>query len=168
MRSIKGVPVLLALTVCLALAGPVQAQVETISEVTVIRGGNSGILPPEGYTKIPKDLNAGAFWGGDYIYVCYKRGVGAPITSLCVTKGKSGGTPLPDAKYVRIGVDLNDGAGGDYIWLWYSKDPDCAAVKDIMVEFGKNERPPAGWTWIGVDLNDGAGGEYIWLSYLKN
>ena len=166
MRPTRGVPMLLVLAACLAVVGPARAQDDTISEVTVIRGGSSGILPPAGYTKIPYDLNAGA--GGDYIYVCYKRGVGAPITSLCVTKGKSGGTPLADAKYIRIPVDLNDGAGGDYIWLWTSKDPDCAAVKDIMVQFGRNSRPPAGWTFIGVDLNDNAGGQYIWLSYLKN
>ncbi len=165
MKPPKGAPIVLALAACLVLAGSVQAQEETISEVIVIRGGSSGIQPPAGYVKIAHDLNAGA--GGDYIYVCYKKGVGAPITSLCVTKGKSGGTPANDAKYTRIPVDLNDGAGGEYIWLWTSKDPDCAAIKDIMVQFGKNSRPPAGWTWIGVDLNEDAGGQYIWLSYLK-
>lgn len=156
---------LLALMVWLVQAVPASAQQETITEVTVIRGGSAGIQPPVGYTKIPHDLNAGA--GGDYIYLCYKKGVGAPITSLCVTLGSNGGTPLPDAKYTRIGVDLNDGAGGDYIWLWYTKDPDCAAVQELMIQFGKNSRPPSGYTWIGVDLNRNAGGEYIWLSYLK-
>jgi hypothetical protein len=105
------------------------------------------------------DLNAGA--GGDYIYVCYKRGVGAPITGLCVTLGSGGGTPLPDARYTRIPVDLNDGAGGEYIWLWWTKDPDCAAVKEIIIQFGKNSRPPEGYTWIGVDLNKGAWGGYL-------
>ena len=165
MRAIKGAPALLVMAICLVLASPVLAQNETISEVKIIQGGSSGIQPPAGFTKIPVDLNKGAL--GDYIYVCYRKGVGAPITSLCVTRGKSGGTPLPDAKYIRIPVDLNDGAGGDYIWLWYSKDPDCAAIKDIIVQTGKSTRPPAGYTWIGVDLNDGAGGEYIWLSYLK-
>jgi hypothetical protein len=158
---------LLAVAAAAALVLPslAAAQNENISEVIVIRGGSSGIQPPAGYTRIPHDLNAGA--GGDYIYVCYKRGVGAPITSLCVTLGGNGGTPLPDAKYIRIPVDLNDGAGGEYIWLWWSRDPDCAAITDLMVQFGKNSRPPEGYTWIPVDLNKGAGGEYIWLSYLK-
>jgi hypothetical protein len=165
MRSMKGASILLALASCLVMAGQGRAQ-EYISEVIVIRGGNSGIQPPAGYVKFPYDLNKGA--GGDYIYVCYKKGVGAPITGLCVTLGKSGGTPPADARYTRINVDLNDGAGGDYIWLWTTKDPDCAAVSDIIVQFGKNSRPPAGYTWIPVDLNRHAGGEYIWLSYRKN
>jgi len=157
--------ILSSLPVCCALlflAGVTLAQ-QTITEVTVIRGGSSGIQAPAGYTKIPADLNAGA--GGDYIYVCYKKGVGAPITSLFVTR--NGGAPPADPRYTRINVDLNDGAGGDYIWLWYTRDPDCAVVNDIIVQFGKNSRPPAGYTWIGVDLNDGAWGEYIWLSYRK-
>lgn len=165
MRTTKGAPILLALAACLFLPGQARAQ-EVISEVIVIQGGSSGIQPPAGYVKINADLNAGA--GGDYIYVCYKKGIGAPITGLCVTLGSGGGTPAPDAKYTIIPVDLNDGAGGDYIWLWTTKDPDCAAVKDIIVQFGKNSRPPAGYTWIGVDLNRNAGGQYIWLSFLKN
>lgn len=162
MRLMKAALIVFPLAACLVLAGPGLAQ--NISEVIVIQGGSSGIQPPAGYTKIPHDLNAGA--GGDYIYVCYKRGVGAPITGLCITR--DGGGPAQDAKYTRINVDLNRGAGGDYIWLWTSKDPDCAAINDIIIQFGQNSRPPAGYTWIGVDLNDGAGGEYIWLSYRKN
>jgi hypothetical protein len=162
MKSMKGVSILLVFTACLVVAGTGWTQ-DIISEVIVIRGGSSGIQPPAGYVKINADLNAGA--GGDYIYACYKKGVGAPITSLCVTR--DGGAPLPDAKYTRINVDLNDGAGGDYIYLWYTKDPDCAAIDDIIVQFGKGSRPPAGYTWIPVDLNDGAGGQYIWLSYRK-
>jgi len=163
MRSMKVTPILLAFAACLLVAGPGWAQ-GNISEVTVIRGSSSNIQPPAGFTRINADLNANA--GGDYIFVCYKRGVGAPITGLCVTLG--GGAPLPDAKYTKINVDLNAGAGGDYIYLWTTKDPDCAAVDDIIVQFGKNSRPPAGYTWIGVDLNRNAGGQYIWLSYRKN
>ncbi|HEU4366265.1 MAG TPA: hypothetical protein VFT13_12465 [Candidatus Krumholzibacteria bacterium] len=165
MRTTQGAPILLALVACLVLPGQAWAQ-EVISEVMVIRGSSSGIQPPAGYVKINADLNAGA--GGDYIYVCYKKGIGAPITGLYVTLGSGGGTPAPDAKYTRIPVDLNDGAGGDYIWLWTTKDPDCAAVKDIIVQFEENSRPPGGYTWIGVDLNRNAGGQYIWLSFLKN
>lgn len=165
MRSKRGASALLAIAACVVLVGTAWSQ-ESITEVTVIQGGNSGIQAPAGYTKIPWDLNSGA--GGDYIYVCYKKGIGAPITGLCVTIGSGGGTPPADAKYTRIKVDLNAGAGGDYIWLWTTKDPDCATVKDIIVQFGEYSRPPAGYTWIGTDLNRNAGGSYIWLSYLKN
>lgn len=163
MSTPKSACMLAVAAFCLVLAGAGWAQ-ETISEVIVIRGGSAGIQPPAGYVKVNADLNAGA--GGDYIYVCYKKGVGAPITGLYVTIDS--GSPPTDPRYTRIDVDLNDGAGGDYIYLWTTKDPDCAAIDDIIVQFGKNSRPPAGYTWIGVDLNRNAGGQYIWLSFLKN
>jgi len=110
--------IVLALLFWLATSGPVFAQ-DAVSEVTVIYGGSSSIQAPEGYTKINVDLNMGS--GGDFIYVCYKKGVGAPITGLAVTLG--GGAPPTDAVYTRINVDLNRNAGGDYIWL-------CTAVLD--------------------------------------
>ncbi|MDH3198244.1 MAG: hypothetical protein OEO21_08390 [Candidatus Krumholzibacteria bacterium] len=163
MRSSKGACMLAVAAACLALAGAARTQ-ENISEVIVIYGGSSGIQPPAGYVRINADLNAGA--GGDYIYLCYKKGVGAPITGLYVTL--DGGSPPPSPKYTRINVDLNRHAGGDYIYLWTTKDPDCASIKNMIIQFGKNSRPPAPYTWIGVDLNRNAGGQYIWLSYLKN
>jgi len=159
-RTLAGIGLFAA--VVLVLAGAAASQ-EPISEVTVIRGGSASIPPPAGYTKINMDLNAGA--GGDYIYVCYKRGVAAPITGLYVTRNS--GQPPADPAYSRIDVDLNGGAGGDFIWLWTSRDPDCAAVCDIIVQFGQNATPPPGYTKINVDLNATVGGQYIYLSYLK-
>lgn len=105
-------------TAAALLAGPtaLQAQ-ENITEVIVIHGGTSSIQPPPGYVKVNADLNAGA--GGDFIYVCYKKGVAAPITGLCVTL--DGGTPPPDAEYTKIDVDLNRNAGGQHIYLSYLK-----------------------------------------------
>ena len=43
-----------------------------MSDVKVISGGNASIRPPDGYTRIDVDLNAGA--GGKYIYLCYQNG----------------------------------------------------------------------------------------------
>lgn len=131
-----------------------------ISEVAVIYGG-SGVQPPAGWVKIGRDLNAGA--GGDYIYVCYKRGVGAPITGLYVTNGYH---PPVNEHCTIILVDLNRNAGGDFIYLWYTKDPDCAVVDDVVVVFN-NEKTPAGYTKINYDLNRNAGGEYIYFCYRK-
>jgi len=133
-----------------------------ISEVTVIYGGSSGIQAPAGWVKIGRDLNAGA--GGDYIYVCYKKGVGAPITGLYVTTGYH---PSTAELCTIIPVDLNRNAGGDYIYLWYTKDPNCEVVNDIVVIFGENAPAPAGYTKINYDLNRNAGGEYIYLCYRK-
>jgi len=159
-RAVARIVALAVVVLAVATVCPAQ---ENISEVTVIRGGSSDIPPPSGYVKINKDLNTGA--GGDYIYVCYKKGAGAPITGLYVTLNS--GSPPSNPKYTKIDVDLNAGADGDFIYLWTTKDPDCAAVKDIIVQFGAGVTPPAGYTKIDVDLNRGARGEFIYLSYLK-
>jgi len=135
---------------------------DSVSEVTVITSNNAYPAPPPGYTRIDIDLNQGA--GGDFIYVCYKKGVGAPVTGLAVTVNS--GQPPTDSVYTRINVDLNRDAGGAFIWLWYTKDPDCGTVHDIQVQ-NHGGAVPDGYTSTGVDLNYSVGGAYILLSYLK-
>lgn len=154
-------PALVALAV-LSLAGTALAQ-GVITEVTVIYGGNSGIQPPAGFVKVNKDLNKGA--GGDYMYLCYKMGSGAPVTGLVVTTSTS--HPNVYEHCVRVSTDLNKGAGGDYIYLWITRDPDCAAVTDIIVLEGKGAGAPEGYTKINKDLNAGAGGAYLYFAYKK-
>lgn len=160
MRMTK-LPLLVALAL-LAMAGTALAQ-EVITEVTVIYGSSSGIKPPEGFVKVNKDLNKGA--GGDFMYLCYKKGNGAPITGLVVTTSTS--HPNTYERCVRVSTDLNRRAGGDYIYLWVTRDPDCAAVTDIIVLEGKGAGAPAGYTKINKDLNDGAGGAYLYFAYRK-
>ena len=138
---------------------PATAQ-ECISEVTVVYGGSSGIPAPYGYTKIDVDLNRGA--GGDYIYVCYKKGMGAPITGLAVTLNNN--PPPEDAAYNRVNVDLNRGAGGDFIWLWWTKDPSCSTVRNLQV-LVNTTTTPGGYTLIPTDLNRDAGGDFIYFCY---
>ena len=43
-----------------------------ITDVVVIDGDTEVIPPPDGYHKIPVDLNLGA--SGKFIFVCYKKG----------------------------------------------------------------------------------------------
>lgn len=142
------------------LSPPTATAQENISEITVIYGGHSGIQPPAGYTKVNIDLNQGA--GGDFIYFCYKKGVGAPITGLAITLNN--GLPPADAVYTLVPVDLNRNAGGDFVWLWYTKDPACSTVHNINVQTAWGP-PPEGYTIIPIDLNEDAGGAYIYLSY---
>ncbi len=160
-------PVILKLIITLLIAVPLLTLAslpavaqESISELTVISGGSSDIQPPQGYSKINVDLNQGA--GGDFIYVCYKKGIGAPITGLAVTLND--GAPPSDAVYTRINVDLNRGSGGDFIWLWYTEDPACSTIRNIHVQADQGA-PPAGYTRIDVDLNHSVGGAFIYLSY---
>lgn len=151
-------PLLIPLAL-LALAPPAAAQ-STISELAVIYGGSWGIAPPAGFTRVEVDLNRNA--GGDYIFLCYKKGVGAPITGLMVLTGLHA---MPPAGWQRINVDLNRNAGGEYIWVAYTKDPNCTAIKDVTVLIGQDAPTPAGYMKIPVDLNMGASGNYLWLCY---
>lgn len=140
---------------------PAAAQ-DIITEVTVITGGSSSITAPAGYTKIPIDLNQGA--SGDYIYLCYRKGVGAPLTGLAVTYNSA--SPPAGYSWTRIDVDLNRGAGGAFVWLWYTKDPDCSEIDALSVQVNDSTFP-AGYIGLPQDLNYDAGGVFLYLGYHK-
>ena len=93
------------------------------------------------------------------------------ITSLYVISSSSQGQQCPP-RYTRVNQDLNQGAGGDYIYLCYSTDPYFGQpVTDIFVMTSSSSDPifpPADYTLIHDDLNKGAGGKYIYLMYTKN
>lgn len=132
-----------------------------ITEMTVISGNSSSIQPPAGYTKIPRDLNQGA--GGKYIYLCYKRGAGAPITGIWVTVNS--GTPTQGSGWYKIDQDLNEGttkSGDPFIYLWYTKDPGCETLRGLDIIMN-DEQPPPGYWFFNVDLNQGAGGAFIYV-----
>jgi len=153
---------LLACILLLALIPARALAQDSISEITVVAGG-SPPPAPHGYTRIDVDLNRDA--GGDFVYVCWKKGVGAPITGLAVTYGGSWNQAAPGPGYHKIGVDLNQGVGGDFIFIWYTKDPACSTIRDITVVVGRGAQPPPGYTRINVDLNRNAGGNFIYLCY---
>lgn len=69
--------------------------------------------------------------------------------------------------YTRINIDLNWGAGGEYIYLCYRKSTSGAPITDIAVIAGGSSsfRGPSGYTRIFKDLNKGSGGDYIYLYY---
>lgn len=64
---------------------------------------------------------------------------------------------------------MNDGAGGEYIYLYYKKgtkgEYDTDGITDMLLVTGKNAFAPAGYDRLSVDLNRGAGGKYIYLCY---
>ena len=81
MRSLRIAAALALPALVLLLLVPALATAqENISELTVIYGGNSGIQPPPGFTKINVDLNMGA--GGDYIYSATRRASALPSPAL--------------------------------------------------------------------------------------
>lgn len=94
------------------------------------------------------------------------------ITGLYVIYGSSSNIQCDKGYpgvYTRVDVDLNKGAGGDYIYLCFTRNPDWPGtpVTDIYVWSGNSANPyfPLGYILLNVDLNKGAGGKHIYLSY---
>lgn len=143
--------------------------------IYILTGDSPDITPPPNYTKIPCDLNKGA--GGKYIYLClYDEDDKDPLTALKVYAGGYTPSPAITTPWTVVensngkgypGTDLNEGAGGDWIYVYesrheYSGDP---ITKIGIAESSFSSFNIPGWQLINVDLNKGAGGKYIWFIY---
>ena len=148
-----------------------QLYADYVDSLVVISGSSSNIMPPTGYTKIPYDLNKGA--GGKFIYLCYHKASYQQtgnnkqcIDSLVVIYGKN---TLPPPGYIKLPQDLNEGAGGEYVYLCYrlANWGNDIAIKDVTVIGGgsSNVPPPYGYEKVPGDLNKGAGGDFIYVCY---
>lgn len=87
------------------------------------------------------------------------------ITDIKIISGNSSDIPAPQ-RYRRVNQDLNQGAGGEYVYLCYTEDADLGAtITDIIVVAGDSPDVPvpAGYKKVDTDLNKGAGGKYIYL-----
>ena len=95
------------------------------------------------------------------------------ITDLRISLGNDK-SPL-DHGFLKIDPDLNKGAGGEYIYLWYKRSNDvAAAITGLFVCDDEQPNPPLLYFHVPgkdgrkVDLNKGSGGKYIWLTYTKD
>ena len=156
-------------------------------------GGSKDDLRNNGFTLIDKDLNDGA--GGNYVYTGYKTTTSESdaIRGLAFYNGGN-----PPSTYTYNGsvfnivtvnfhdsssastspIDLNASAGGDYIYMYYTKDPNYGPP---LTDFDWDEnssndannicKTPV--TWLNTnsygtagkiaDLNAKAGGDYIYF-----
>ena len=134
---------------------------------------------PDGFTMIGKNLNEGT--KGKKIYLCYKLGPREnAYTNFFIersSKGLKDGIYNAkhagyDVEYFRNGVDLNSGAGGDFIYMCGTKDKRFNPVKRLNVVYGNEDNKD--WTslrWSGAsgnnsvaaDCNKGANGKYIFI-----
>lgn len=129
---------------------------------------------------VNKDLNSKA--GGKHIYLGYKtttevanalRGIVADYFS----KSNSSDITYKNAKYTIIPVDLNMGAGGKYIYLYYTRD--SIAGKPITgIQWQLNNdfelKTADGYNVVicttdgnGMDFNKSVGGDYIYLWFTR-
>ena len=75
-------------------------------------------------------------------------------------------TPHPpiNSDYMKF-PDLNDGAGGRYIYGFQSRKGYFGTPIElgVLASNSSSTQPPTGWTKVGGDLNEGAGGDYIYF-----
>ena len=92
-----------------------------------------------------------------------------PITGITVITGDDAGISAP-AGYTKIDLDLNKGAGGDYVYLCYTQQSNQQAITDLAVVSASEENvgAPLGYTKIPVDLNKGAGGDFVYPDFDTN
>ncbi len=169
------------LIVFFAFAQGVWAQT-FITDVMVIAGNAAETLiyktqyQNEGWTVINKDLNAGA--NGSFVYLLYKTNEssgssGSPISGFYLKGGSDSSRPETITHdghtYYRSpwagNDDLNHGAGGDYIFLYYTKDTFSPEEWVTHIHFNDNANGAVGKNGgtSGYDLNCNAGGEYIYM-----
>ncbi|GHC57503.1 hypothetical protein [Streptomyces cinnamoneus] len=133
-----------------------------VTDLMVLEGKDT--QPPKGWSRIPKDLNAGA--GGAYLYFAYERdGAAGPLTDVLFVLGKD--APAPPG-YRLLPVDLNKGAGGPYIHACVTRDPgrgEPLTDLDVLLDTDGLAQPPAPWFRIDLDLNKGAKGKFVYLTY---
>ena len=182
--------VLLFFTLLLSLAGVAQAT-DYIKDVMVV-GGTSGevssmrtTLEAQGWTRIGQDLNDNA--GGDYIYLFYRPassddGVNhGYITGFYISnaEGTAPDTQTYDGRtyllvpfdggsnFVGSKGDLNRGAGGATIHLYYTTDlfTDNRVVNSITFNDTRSGAVPVNGSGQGYDLNAGCGenSDYIYM-----
>ena len=92
-----------------------------------------------------------------------------PVTDITMISGNNNKITAPPG-FMKMPQDLNQGAGGKYIYLCYKKTVGGSAITDLAVISGSSSgiAAPSGFTKIPQDLNQGAGGKYIYLCYKKS
>lgn len=155
-----------------------------IQDITAMtRKNNNAPSSYKGYTKVPVDLNEGA--GGYYINLFFKKtSIRKDALSLIWVQASSGRLYRKDCfEDVVLGndlegrawLDLNDRAGGYYIYLSgnlvgssNTRNPirDFAVVTtDDSQWINSDACINSGWLFNGIDLNYKAGGKYIYIGY---
>ena len=136
-----------------------------------------GNLEQQGWTDISQDLNQGCGSGSDYIHLLYKKqsssgNTGTPITGFYIKtgEGRPGSISHGGRTYYPVtangAADLNSGANGAYIYLYYTKNAFSPARAVTNIYFNSTSAFAVGangGTSGGYDLNSGAHGEYIYM-----
>lgn len=115
-------------------------QSKKITDVITNNASKTDAPAKAGYIHLPEDLNKGA--GGKFIYIDYKRENNPALSGyqgFCTRNSSNycydNWEPIKD-KYGKI-IDLNEGAGGDFIYLFGYKDPIFTKIDNQIKENNK-------------------------------
>lgn len=141
-----------------------------IEDITMVSSTSLNVECPTGFTKLIPNTNWGA--GGDYPFVCIKKGsglLGKNVTDILVTGGTRYDVPCP-VTYEKILTDTNEGASGDYVFICKKRELNKPPLTDIVIKafpdwesFHTSGAAPAGYERVNYNLNNNAGGYYIYL-----
>ena len=143
-----------------------------IKGITFVSGTSSVVAAPSDFPNMVNiSTNQNAMFGGRYIYLCYQT-TNVPaeaITGITVTASYRRSV-VPNG-YTQLTQDLNEGAGGKWIYAWYTTDSRLPPLTDITVVAGASRHTyPVDDTWVRIDqdTNDGAGGDYVYICYKRD
>ena len=106
---------------------------------------------PPGYEHDPVDLNAGAHGTADWaIYLITRKDKDSPLE---VIHGSSDKQSCPSSHPHKLNVDLNTGAGGDFIY--FCANDDSKEHTKVIHSSNPGVGCGPGWTRINLDLNRG-------------
>jgi len=105
--------------------------------------------------------------------------VGTALTGLRVEYTSGSNPPAVVDGHRRLPVDLNQGSGGGYVWIYYELGADDGSdgtpigrIYTIDTSNGESNTPggPCAVDHAGtcIDLNKSVGGDYIYLHYLRD
>lgn len=172
----------------LLLAVPKSAEAQTYIKEIVVASGKSGVpqreLESRGYTIDNHDLNKGC-WFSDYVYLGWKTTTDPKeaITNIVVRTGEgekdeftfSDGRKYFKAETICGSSDLNKDAGGDYLYLYYTKaNPEQGIVTSVDFR-GSNANMTNSIALVegtnikgeAANFNRGTGGDNIYYSITK-
>ena len=152
-----------------------------ITDLFIITHTNSDVahLVPPGYNYIPADLNKGA--KGKHIYLAVRKSCSALNLQLSEWNDsrppKYGPLALIDRPHVLLkllpnsqgysfpGADLNEGAGGNYIYWYYTRESDLF-LKDIYVMTANYPSASCDYGYSkSSDLNKGCGASTPYIHF---
>ena len=180
----------LSLTAFLSFAAETPTYIASIGIAQDGSSGSTGVNDCKselsGHTIIDRDLNDGA--GGDYVYMGYKTTTdpSKAITGILFRVGENPPDRITDngkAYFYLVGkgetntaseggyIDLNAKAGGDYIYMYVTRDTSYGApLTAITVDENSSKtgyETATNNSGSVIDLNQGAGGNYLYLHYKR-